>query len=360
MEIFQNIDFRAAFFDIAHTPFAILDKDMVFLDVNETALSILEIKRDDVIGKKLVNVLPFIMDKQRYESYLNVLNTGRHITFDEVKVKTDSKELIFSIKAFKVGDGLGMAGLNITNLVQSINDLEYAQYELEMANSDLRKQNVELEEFSYVASHDLKAPLTNVEMLLSMLGEEGAITEQGRPYYEKLTQAVGLMSAKLSAINRVIALKAHEGNPKKIISFDQVINDIRNELSESIRSTGTEIKTDFSDCPKIYMDPIQMHSILQNLIVNAIKYRHPERPPRIHVSSKTFNNMTEIKVKDNGLGFDKSRGKGKVFGLFKRMHTHVEGLGIGLYMVKSIAQSHGGYVDVTTKINKGTTFKIVI
>lgn len=360
MDNAQNIDFRAAFFDIAHTPFVILDKDMVFLDINETALSFLDMEREDILGRRMKDALPSISGTERYQAYLDVIETGKPIRIDDVRLMVGSQEFFFSIKAFKVGDGLGMAGLNTTKLVNIIKDLEYTQHELEIANMDLKERNRELEEFSYLTSHDLKAPLTNVQMLLSMLGEDGVITNTGKVIYEKLVKAVGLMSAKLVAINKMIAIKGSVGNPKKIIAFEDMVSDIKNELSEDIRRTGTKIKTDFLDCPKIYMDPIQLHSILQNLITNAIKYKHPERNPEVTISTKTHLKKTFIQVKDNGLGFDKKMDEDKIFGLFKRLHTHVEGLGIGLYIVKSIAESHGGHVEVETEHNLGTIFKIVI
>lgn len=356
----HNLDLRAAFFDMAHSPFAILDKDLRFLDINETTLIALDIKKQEVLGKKLVEILPGIETTERYRSYLNVLKTGIPINIDRVELKIKGKLFYFLIKAFKVGSGLGLAGLNTTNLMNTIDDLKFAQYEAEIANMNYKERNEELEEFSYVAAHDLKAPLINVKTLLEMLKEENMITTDGTPLFLKLQRAVGLMSSKLQVLNEVIALKSNIGDAKKIVDFKEMIDDISTEICEDINRTKTNIVTDFTKCPKIYIDPIQLHSVLYNLINNAIKYRHPERAPIIEVVTFMRNNKTQIEISDNGLGFDKEQHGNKLFGLFKRMHTHIEGLGVGLYIVKSIVNSLGGMIDVSSEINKGTTFKLMI
>lgn len=353
-------EIRSAFFDNAHTPFVILDEELNFCEINNAALTTLQITKKDVMGMNLISVLPYVKDTDRHRAYLEVIRTGETIEIDNIRMDVNSQPFLFSIRAFKVGNYLCIAGINKQTLINMGNELKFAQYELELAYKDLKNRNEELEELSYVSAHDLKAHLTNLHTLLQMLGNEAVFDEEIEPIYSKVMHVAELMSSKLRALNEVIAIRGHLGENKQIILFEEILNNIKSETSEEITKTGTIIYTDFEPCPKIYFDPLQMHSLLHNLINNAIKYRHPERAPEIIISSKTVGTKTMITVKDNGLGFDNTIEKNKFFGLFKRMHTHVDGLGVGLYMVKSMVQSQGGYIDVDSKLNIGTTFKLVV
>lgn len=156
MENYQNIDFRVAFFDMSHSPCVIFNKNMILLDINNKALQILNIKREEVLGDKLIDVFPYIESTEPLRAYLEVIRTGIPIE-DEIKLKIKSEDYYFFAKAFKVGEGLGLAGMDITAHVATINELKQTQFQLKTANKDLHNINEELEELSYLSAHNLKA-----------------------------------------------------------------------------------------------------------------------------------------------------------------------------------------------------------
>ncbi|MBG49687.1 MAG: PAS domain-containing sensor histidine kinase [Pseudozobellia sp.] len=351
---------RGTFFDNAHSPFIILDENLDFVDVNQVALLLTSKEREDVIGKNLTDIFPESKNSGRINAYKEVIRTGRGINVDHLKLEVDGEVYMITLKVFKIEEGLGIAAQDTTKLVNAINELEVTKANLQELNQSLSTRNEELEEFSYVSAHDLKAPLTNVATLLDILREDESMNLAEHPIFQKLEEVSEIMINRINALNNVISLKSNLGKNPQLLVFNEVLEDIRHEISEEISRTEALIISDFSACPTIFIDNLQLHSILQNMVVNAIKYMHPERSPLIHITTRKEGERILLDIKDNGIGFNNKLGEEKVFSLFKRMHTHVEGQGVGLYIVKSIAQSRGGHVEVQSEVNKGTEFKIYL
>lgn len=357
--VYAAHSYRAAFFDNAHSPFVIFDKDLVFIDINHTALEALNIDRSDVIGKKLTKVLPYVERTERFKAYQEVIKTGISIDVDEVSLTVRDRLFKFSLKVFKVGDGLGLAALNTTKLLHTISQLKDAKCDMEVLNRNLSMRNEELEELSYVAAHDLKAPLSNLTSILEMVGEQNQYEEYD-VLVKKAEEVCNLMDKRLRTLNEVIALKSNIGGKKSLHSFQETLDTIKTEISHQVEDSNAIIESDFSACPSLLIDRIQLHSLMQNLIVNSIKYRSPNRQLIISLKTEMVDDKVVLSIKDNGLGFDNNRGENKIFGLFKRMHTHVEGQGVGLYIVKSIVNSLGGCIEVQSEPDQGTLFKLFL
>lgn len=249
--------------------------------------------------------------------------------------------------------------LAVCNVFADITELKQAEQELVKRKEQLERYNKELEELAYVASHDLKAPLANFQGLMMLMESEEAIKAQGKEYFAKMKLAVTRMQNTLHNLNEVINMKQVTGEKENIL-FEQIFNEVITSLETQISEAHAIIICDFSQVPSVLYPLIQLKSIIQNLLTNAIKYRHPERQLQIDISTTQANNQICLIVSDNGLGMDLSKSKEKPFGLFKRLHNHVEGKGMGLYIIKSIVDSHLGAIDVESKVNLGTTFKIYL
>jgi signal transduction histidine kinase len=131
-------------------------------------------------------------------------------------------------------------------------------------------------------------------------------------------------------------------------------------LQKEIDETNADIMADFSAIEMIHSVKPYIDSILMNLVSNAIKYRHPKRKPIITISTEQYKNYVCLSVQDNGLGIDLMKHKDKLFRLYSRFHSHVEGKGMGLYLVKTQVEALGGKVEVTSEVNHGITFKIFL
>ncbi|HDZ07269.1 hypothetical protein LCGC14_0117620 [marine sediment metagenome] len=350
---------RAAFFDMAHSPFVIFDKNLVFVDINDIALKTIPVTREEVVGKHFLEIFPNA-DRQRYEAYIEVIKTGVRRDLEEVRLSLSTGDFVFLVKAFRVGEGLGISALNITKLINTIDNQKKDKIKLKEINGELTEKNKELEVFSYAAAHDLKAPLTNLQSLLGILKEESLIRESGYPIYTKIIQVFDIMSSKLNAVNKVIGLKSTIDGKKELLKISEMVETIKEEVSEEIIKAEIVFEENYSLSPAVEYHKPHLHSILHNLITNAVKYRNPQVKSVIKISTSVKNNKTVLEISDNGLGVDLKSNGNKLFGLFKRMHTHVEGLGVGLYIVKFIVNAHGGNIQVNSEKNKGTKFKITL
>ena len=125
-----------------------------------------------------------------------------------------------------------------------------------------------------------------------------------------------------------------------------------------IEDSKAKISTNFEATDSIVFPSLHLVSILQNMISNALKYAHPDRPPEISLTTELSNEYVTVSISDNGLGMDLKLIEGKLFGLYQRYHTEQEGTGVGLYLVKATLENYGGKIEVDSTLGKGSTFKL--
>ncbi len=159
-------------------------------------------------------------------------------------------------------------------------------------------------------------------------------------------------------LNNILRLKKDFSENKETINLDQLVAGIKSSIQHLLQTELVQIHTDFSAFPDIVTLKSYLHSIFYNLISNSIKYRRPDLLPLIQIKSELIGNKIVINFKDNGLGIDLTKKKDEVFGLYKRFHLHVEGKGIGLFMVKTQVEALGGKIYISSEKNIGTEFKI--
>ncbi|MFL5728169.1 MAG: sensor histidine kinase [Cytophagaceae bacterium] len=233
--------------------------------------------------------------------------------------------------------------------------------ELETMNSELKKVNNDLDNFVYTASHDLKAPVSNIEGLMNALNDcikdPQSHTQDVMILLEMINKSINRFKATIQDLTEITKIQKNLDSEIEAVDIGEVLEDVKLSIQELIFSTGAEIKSDFSSCSEIRFSKKNFKSILYNLLSNAIKYRSPERKPKISIHTIIQGDYAVLSVKDNGLGMDMKE-ESKIFSMFKRLHDHVEGSGIGLYIVKRIVSNSGGKIEVESKVGKGSTFKV--
>lgn len=224
----------------------------------------------------------------------------------------------------------------------------------------LNDKNKRLERFNYMATHDLKTPVANIEGFHSLL--EMDLENPSKDVVDSMKGIKMSVDRAKTIIHDLIEVTRHSNirEEVQVIDLKSTMNNITESMSVLIDETKTKLKVDFSRYPKVVFGSVAMHSILQNLVSNAIKYRSPDRAPLIEVSSSQEGQFAVLKVKDNGLGIDLKKEKGALFGMFQRVHTKAEGSGVGLYMIKNLVEEKGGAIDVESEVGKGTTFSVRI
>ena len=244
-------------------------------------------------------------------------------------------------------------------IAQDITDRKALEENLARQTEQLNHRNKELEDYAYIASHDLKAPVTNLQSLLEIF-QPSPLDDKNRQILDRIYTSVDHMRQTLHTLNQVIALKKSLHLKPEPVPMQQLFEHIFASIDGLAQQQHARIETDFRALPEAHYPPIHLQSILQNLLTNALKYAHPERNAHVEIKSGTDKGFAYLSVKDNGLGIDLKRNGRKLFGLFKRFHTHIDGDGIGLYMVQQIVQSYGGRVEVESKPDEGSTFCVYL
>jgi signal transduction histidine kinase len=229
---------------------------------------------------------------------------------------------------------------------------------IQTTTDELMLSNAELEKFAYVASHNLRAPVVNIISLLSLYNKENPSAADNSYIIDKLESTTKNLHNTLKDLIQVVSSKS-VGMDTQELNIERVYEEVKESISELINSTETTIYTHF-EVKEIYYSHKVLTSILINLLTNSIKYRRPEVPAIIEVSTRVKNNKIELRVTDNGLGINLKKHGEKLFGLFQRFNTNIEGSGIGLHIVKKQVETLGGEIKVESTVNIGTTFYIYI
>ncbi|MDQ3535980.1 MAG: ATP-binding protein [Bacteroidota bacterium] len=222
----------------------------------------------------------------------------------------------------------------------------------------LKIANADLENFIYSASHDLRSPISNLEGLIQILKNEleNKIGTSELTLIRMITTSIVRFKQTIFDLTELSTFQKQVEEAQEPIMLEEVLEDVKTNIHNQIEESGATIETDFS-ISEVKFARKNLRSIIFNLLINAVKYRSLNRPLLIKLSSRKRGNWVLFTIEDNGLGFLPEQ-KEKLFQIFKRIHTHVDGTGVGLYIVKKIIENNGGRIEVESDLDKGSKFKI--
>lgn len=235
--------------------------------------------------------------------------------------------------------------------------------QLEVTNLNLQRSNQELQDFAYVASHDLQEPLRKIQAFGTILQDEYAETlGEGGDYLVRMRSAAARMSTLIEDLLAFSRVTTHAKEHAEI-DLTTIIGEVLEDLEARIGDTHGTVSV--GKLPKMHADPMQMRQLFQNLIGNALKFHRPDVPPNVIIEStiikptSSSNGTYEIRVSDNGVGFDEKY-LDRIFAVFQRLHGRdsYEGTGIGLAVCRKIVERHSGEITATSTPGKGSTFII--
>jgi light-regulated signal transduction histidine kinase (bacteriophytochrome) len=253
-----------------------------------------------------------------------------------------------------------------------IAERQRAEAELKAFTAQLERSNRELQDFAYVASHDLQEPLRKIrafgDRLKTSCGE--ALSARGQDYLERMQQAAARMQ---TLINDLLTFSrvTTKAQPFRPVNLAQVAREVVSDLEVRIEQTGGRVEV--ATLPIIDADPLQMRQLLQNLLGNALKFHRPEVPPVVKLSSELLPTqeagsagraappMCQLHVADNGIGFDEQY-LDRIFTPFQRLHGRgeYEGTGIGLAVCRKIVERHGGSITARSAPGQGAIFLVML
>ncbi|MDF2437147.1 MAG: sensor signal transduction histidine kinase [Bacteroidota bacterium] len=333
-------------------------KTLKFVKFNKAGEELLGYSRNDLIGKSDYDFFPenqaeFFIAKDR-----KVLESGAQEDISEELVSTKTKGLrTLETKKIPIYDETGRPRylLGISN---DITDRKKTETELKLKSEELARSNAELEQFAYVASHDLQEPLRMVTSYVQLLEKR---------YKDKLDQdANEFIAFAVDGSNRMRTLiqslleysRVNRVKPFEKINTNELMEVVMHDLRDSVNKNAASIVV--NDLPEITGDPILIGQLFQNLISNAIKFKGPKNPEIIISGEKRAEDFL-FSVRDNGIGIDKEYSN-KIFVIFQRLHTKDKypGTGIGLAICKKIVERHGGEIWMDSELGKGSTFYFTI
>ncbi|MGJ4747074.1 PAS domain-containing protein [Leptospira sp. SA-E8] len=334
-----------------------LDGDMKITYYNSYAAKMYEVEEGECLGKHYTSLFKedWISDENYKEAMedwntlgaskrelIHTLRSGRKITIESNFKKINAEGYLVP--------GLIMVNRDISEKIESRRSLEEALL-------GLAKTNKELEQFAYIASHDLQEPLRTIASYLQLL--ERKFSEEIKPEMREFIQVSveaakrqqGLIESLLS-YSRVgsDSVKKSKGDPNLIL------DEVRKDLSSVIQESRTNLVLE-GPFPEVYADHDQIRRLFSNLISNGIKFRSPSRSPEIHIKVKHVQGANVFSVSDNGIGMD-PKYFDRIFIIFQKLHTRSEypGTGIGLSICKKIVENHGGKIWVQSSVGKGSEF----
>jgi signal transduction histidine kinase len=237
-------------------------------------------------------------------------------------------------------------------------EVEQRTQDLIYINSELLNQNNQLEQFAFIVAHNLRAPIARILGLINVLKMEELINEDNEFYIENIHLSTLRLEEVIMDLNRILDIKKGMHHAYEFISLEKKTKKIIEMLHTQLNESNADIHFNFTKADQLCAVSSYVENILYNLISNAIKYRDPEREISITLTTERTDDRICLSIKDTGLGMNLEKNKDNLYKLYKRFHTHVEGKGIGLYMVKTQVDAMGGKIEMETQPGKGTTFKI--
>lgn len=235
-------------------------------------------------------------------------------------------------------------------------EIDRQTQELRDSNHELISHNSSLEQFAFIAAHNLRAPLARILGLANLISISNDEKDRDDAL-RKIVASTHDLDGVVRDLSVILDIRKHHGKFSTVVLSDALAR-IFKTLEKDIESSSARFDIDLENTPSVYGVAPYVESIFYNLISNAIKYKALDRAPHITITGKHTEEYTLITVSDNGLGIDLIKFQDAVFNLYKRFHTHVEGKGLGLFLVRAQMIAMGGKVEIESAPGKGTTFHL--
>ena len=255
------------------------------------------------------------------------------------------------------------AVVKVVSIQTDITDRKEAEaLQMEMTR-DLYRQNTDLQQFTYIVSHNLRSPVANVMGLAELLNMVDKNSETFEASLEYLQKGANQLDLVLRDLNQILAIRNRKGTTvDERVNVSQVCQQVTATLQESINHCEGKVHMNIDEGICVKGNKAYLYSIFYNLLSNSLKYRSPDRNLEVNIKcvSKSGSEGIFIYFSDNGIGFDMEKVEDSIFKMYKRFHQSYEGRGIGLFLVKTHVEAMEGYVEVNSYVNKGTTFLIYL
>lgn len=342
------------------TDIAVFDADHKYLFVNPGAISVEEYRKY-IIGKDDYQYAAYrnrdtaTADLRRTQ-FLEVKNTGKEIRWEDSLRDPEGNTITHLRRMYPVHDPEGNLSM-VIGFGIDITDRKIMEEKQAALVQQLSSQNTQLVDFCNIVSHNLRAPLVNMSMLVEFI-EDTDNAEEQEILISKLKPVIENLHTTFNELVESIQIKQDLEIKSEDILFSDCIRRTFEGLQSEINKSEAVIETDFKNAPSVYFPTKYIYSIFHNLFSNCLKYQSPKRKLLIKVQSKKTDGKILLSFTDNGLGIDMDKHKDNCFKIGKVFHHHPNSKGFGLYMTKAQVEAMKGRIWVESKIDVGSTFFI--
>lgn len=242
-------------------------------------------------------------------------------------------------------------------VMQDIHEEEIKSLEMEALLNLTSEQNKRLQSFTYIVSHNIRSHSANLQGLIEAIEVADDEIER-KELWNFLVQVSGGLESTIQHLNEIIAINRNLNTSKLLLNLNSELDHVLNILGSEVHANRAEIIREFSSEADVFAVRAYLESALLNLLSNALRYRHPDRKPKIVVHLFEDDSYHYISVRDNGLGIDMQRYQERIFQLYQTFHSHPESRGLGLYILRNQIEAMGGNVDLKSTVGKGSEFTI--
>ena len=313
---------------------------------------------EEVIGKSPIMFIGPKSDILEFDKLKTAIQDYKECFVETINYKKNGEEFWnnFSMIPVTNKDGEHSHWISIQ---RDVTEEKNKEKEREQLIRELTQNNKDLKQFSYITSHNLRAPLSNLTGLLNLVEDMTIEDPELKEIITGFSKSTHLLNETINDLVKVVIIKDNPSIQKEKVLIKEIFENVFNQLSFLIGLHKPILKIDLEEVSILNINKSYLESIFLNLLTNAIKYRSENKQLRVTISSKVVDNDLILTFKDNGIGIDLVRNRDKIFGLYQRFHNHPDSKGLGLYLVKSQVEAMGGTINVESTVGKGTTFIIV-
>ena len=312
---------------------------------------------DEIIGESPSIFVGPNSDMQEYEKLSFSIKNKQECQIETISYKKNKEEYWVGFSMLPVYNSDGELS-HWVSIQRDITEAKKQEVEKEQLIRELTQNNKDLQQFSYITSHNLRAPLSNLTGLLNLIEDIPIDNPELKEILDGFNKSTHLLNETIEDLVKVIVIKDNPSIQKEDLSLKDVFENVFSQLDFLIGLHKPIIIINFDKVPILNTNKAYLESILLNLLTNAIKYKSEIKKSKITISASQVDDTVFLVFKDNGIGIDLVRNKDKVFGLYQRFHNFPDSKGLGLYLVKSQVEAMGGSIGIESEVNKGTTFTL--
>jgi PAS domain S-box-containing protein len=312
---------------------------------------------EEIIGKSPDIFQGLNSDLQEHKKLIDAIKNKEECQVETLSYKKNKDEYWVNFSMLPVYDSDGELS-HWVSIQRDVTEEKKQEAEKEQLIKELTQNNKDLQQFSYITSHNLRAPLSNLTGLLNLIDDIPIENPELKEILDGFNKSTHLLDDTINDLVKVIIIKDNPSIEKEDLMLKDIFEDVFSQLDFLIGFHKPIIKFHFDEVSFLNTNKSYLESILLNLLTNALKYKSEDRKLKINITANQLDDSVVLIFKDNGIGIDLERNGDKIFGLYQRFHDYPDSKGLGLYLVKSQVETMGGTITIESKVNIGTTFTL--